>query len=249
MATLLEVEGLSKTFDDVEAVKGLSLKVGAGEIVGLVGPNGAGKTTALRCICTIMRPDEGRISVCGHDVWTDGIEARRQLGFVPEVPNPFDKLTVTDHLEFTARAYSVDGYKEKARRLLELFDMGEKQNELSEKLSKGMKQKILIMCAFLHDPKVLLLDEPLIGIDPKGARALKDRVRDLASRGGCVVISSHILSLVEELCGRVAIMVKGRIIAEGTIDELRSDAHLKSDATLEDAFLAVTAGVEESRKA
>ena len=245
MAAILEVEGLSKTFDNVKAVRDFAFKASPGEIWGLVGPNGAGKTTALRCIASIMRPDAGRVRICGHDMVVESLAARRELGFVPEVPNPYDNLTPWDHMEFIGRAYMVNDWRPLAEKLLADFDMEEKRNELASKLSKGMRQKILIMCAFLHVPRVLLLDEPLIGIDPKGARALKDRIRQQAASGGCSVVSSHILSLVEEVCTKVAVMVKGQIIAQGTIEELRRSASLKGDATLEDAFLAVTSRAGE----
>ena len=246
---LLEVEGLWKAFDDgrVQAVANLSLSAGSGEVVGLVGPNGAGKTTAIRCICGIMRADKGQVTMDGKDIRAvdsnEALEARRILGFVPEVPAPYENLTVWDHLEMIAQAYSLpeSKWRPRAEELLDLFDMREKRHEVAMRLSKGMRQKILIMCALLHEPRVLFLDEPLIGIDPKGARALKDQVRRLAASGSCVVVSSHILSLVEELCSRVAVMVKGVIVAEGTVEELRRRARLKEGATLEDAFLAVTA--------
>jgi ABC-2 type transport system ATP-binding protein len=246
METLLEVENLSKKFGDVQAVKSLSLKINAGEVVALVGPNGCGKTTALRCICTIMKADTARIRICGHDAWDEGEKARGNIGFVPELPYPYPYLTVREHIRFICRAYSVKGHEQRAEELLKKFDLYEKRDELAHTLSKGMRQKLLLISALIHEPKVLVLDEPMIGVDPKGVRALKDGIREMKARGGCVLISSHVLSLVEEVCDRVLVMVKGSVVAQGTIPEMLGMASGVKEKSLEEAFLAITSRLSES---
>ncbi|MCJ2670250.1 MAG: ABC transporter ATP-binding protein [Candidatus Thermoplasmatota archaeon] len=239
---MLEVRNLSKSFRKVKAVVDFNLEVRDGEAVGLVGPNGSGKTTAIRCICGIMRPDSAEVRINGHDLYDEPVEAKRDLGYVPEIPYPFPHLTVWEHVMFMARAFSVDAWEPKAEELLRMFNMTEKRDELCVKLSKGMKQKVMLMSAFIHDPTVLLMDEPLYGIDPRGSYALKNLVRERISAGASVVISSHTLSLIEEVCTRVAIMSKGRIIASGTYEELRRLAEKGEDATLEETFVKITEG-------
>lgn len=242
---MLKITGLSKSFKKVQAVKNFSFSVKKGEVMGLIGPNGAGKTTALRCICSILRPDSGTIKINGYDLFSNPIEAKKSLAFVPEIPNPYEYLTVEEHVEFSARTFKLKNWQEKANEMIEKFDLFEKRKEIIKTLSKGMKQKVNIICAFLHEPQVILLDEPLYGIDPKGGKYLKKLVRSAQKKGACIVISSHMLSLVEELASKILIMSKGEKLAEGTINEVIRTTHLKKDAKLEDVFIEIT---EEKEK-
>jgi ABC-2 type transport system ATP-binding protein len=239
---MLEVRNLSKSFRKVKAVIDLSLAVGNGEAVGLVGPNGSGKTTTLRCICGIMKPDAGEVSFNGVNLYDNPVEAKRGLAFVPEIPYPISYLTVWEHMTFMARAYSARGWERKAEDLLNAFNMTEKRDEYCIRLSKGMKQKVMLMSAFVHEPSVLVMDEPLYGIDPQGSYELKRRVKEILSRGASVLVSSHTLSLIEEVCARVAIMSKGRIIAAGNYEELRKRVAAKKDASFEEVFVKITGG-------
>lgn len=238
---LLRVENLYKAYRDVVAVKGLSFEVYGGEIVGLLGPNGAGKTTVLRSICGILRINAGRIWVNGHNLLLEEEAAKRCLAYVPEAPNPFDLLTVWEHLQFVARAYGeTEGLEERAGALLERFDLASKAHDLVATLSKGMRQKLALACAFIHRAKVFLLDEPLSGIDPKGAREVKDLLLEAKEQGCAILVSTHLLDTAERLCDRVIILQRGVKVAEGTLGELHERAHARQDATLEDIFLTLT---------
>lgn len=241
---MLTVKGLKKSFRTNKAVDDVSFKMDRGEILGLVGPNGAGKTTLIRCICSILKMDKGRVTIIGKDLYRDAPGSRRPMAYVPEIPYPYDYLTVHEHIEFIARAYSIEDWKEEAEDLLKRFDLWKKKDDLVHTLSKGQKQKLTIVCAAIHHPRVILLDEPLIGIDPKGARALKDLVRQWAKEKRCVLLSSHMLGLVEALCHRILIMDDGKIVARGTIDELRARARMGEDASFEDTFISITEGEE-----
>jgi ABC-2 type transport system ATP-binding protein len=239
---VLEVQNLTKQYRKFVALSDLSFGVGAGEIVGLLGPNGAGKTTSLRCIAGIIRPTGGRIIVGGYDLATQEREAKRLLAFVPEQPNPYEMLTVWEHLKFVALAYNTtDGFEERADALLQQFDLTPKRNDLVGTLSKGMRQKLTIACAFLHRARVFLFDEPLIGLDPRGARELRLRIAEAARDGGAaVVVSTHMLDTAQSLCDRILILRHGVKVAEGTLSDLRDRAHAGSDASLEDVFLSLT---------
>ena len=236
------MRNLSKSFGKVKAVIDFNLDVGNGEAVGLVGPNGAGKTTALRCMCGVIRPDSGRTMIGGHDLYNNPVEAKRALAYVPEIPYPFPGLTIWEHLTFMARAFSIEGWEPMAEQLIDEFDLTEKRDEICATLSKGMKQKVMLMSAFIHNPSVLIMDEPLYGIDPKGGYVLKRLLKDRLSKGASVVISSHTLSLIEAVCSGVAVMNKGRIIAVGDFDELRTKAEEGQDATFEEVFVKITEG-------
>lgn len=232
---------MRKHFGKVLAVDGLSLRVPRGSMLGLVGPNGAGKTTALRCACGLLRMDAGRVALDGHDIATDPLPARQALAFVPEVPNPFPFLTPSEHLTFAARAYSLaEGWQERAERLLHDLDLDEKRDTLTFELSKGQKQKVHLAMAMLREPTVLVLDEPLIGIDPKGAHLLKQWIRARAAAGAGGIVSSHVLALIEAVSDRIAIMDHGRLLAEGTVEDLRQRAAAGRDASFEDVFLRIT---------
>lgn len=239
---LLKVRDLSKSFRKVKAVIDFNLDAGKGEAVGLVGPNGAGKTTALRCICGVMRPDSGHIWMGGHSLYEEPVEAKRLLAYVPEIPYPFPHLTVWEHVMFIARAFSVDNWEPRAEELIETFDLTEKKDDFCLTLSKGMKQKVMLISAFIHDPMVIIMDEPLYGIDPKGSYTLKRLLKERLDAGATTLISSHMLGLIEAVCPKVVVMDKGKIIAKGTYEELRETAAQKEDATFEEVFVKITEG-------
>jgi ABC-2 type transport system ATP-binding protein len=236
----IDVRNFSKRYGAVAAVKSLTLSVPRGEILGLVGPNGAGKTTTLRALAGILRPTTGTLSIAGHDLAIAPVEAKRRLAFIPDEPHLFDYLTVEEHLHFTARLYGVRDAQQRVEALLREMELLEKRTALPSELSRGMKQKLSVAAALLHDPEVLILDEPLTGLDPAGIRRMKDTVRRRSEQGTAVILSSHLLNLVEELCNRVLLLRRGEIVALGTIAELRSLRPELAGATLEDLFIALT---------
>lgn len=240
---MIDVSHLTKTYGDLKAVNDFSLQVAPGEIVGLIGPNGAGKTSTLRCLVGIQRPTSGRIAIGGHDIGDDPVEAKRLLAFMADEPQLFDYLTVIEHLRLTGRIYRVTDVEAKARTLLEELELTDKVNALPAELSRGMKQKVAIACGLLHDPAALLFDEPLTGLDPRGIRRMRETIVTRGRNGGAVIVSSHLLHLVEEICTRVVIIDRGVKVADGTIAELSAQARLAgSGSSLEQIFLAVTAG-------
>jgi ABC-2 type transport system ATP-binding protein len=244
---MIEVEDLVKSYGTVRAVDGLSLRVEPGEILGLVGPNGAGKTSTLRCMTGIIPPTSGRIRIGGHDLQDDPVEAKRCLSFVPDEPRLFDYLTARDHLILTARLYGVDDGLERGMALLDEFDLTERANAFPSELSRGMKQKLMVAIALLHEPSVILLDEPLTGLDPAAMRRMKDRVAQTAAAGAAVILSSHMLHLVEELCQRVVLIVGGKKALDGTLDEIRAALpDLDRDADLEEIFMRTIQGSDDS---
>ena len=239
---MLQVDSLVKQYKNFRAVDGLSFTIQPGEIVGLLGPNGAGKTTALRCIAGILRPNDGRILVNGYDTVLDQAKAKAGLAFVPEVPSLYELLTVDEHLRFVAMCFDrLDVYDQEGAALLERYDLAEKKNELVATLSKGMRQKLSVACAFIHKANVLLFDEPMIGIDPAGAHELKLELQKFRGEGCAILISTHLLDTAEKLCDRVMILSRGRMIAEGTLQELQSRSNLEGHG-LEDVFLKLTEG-------
>jgi ABC-2 type transport system ATP-binding protein len=235
----IEIRNLVKAYDGFRAVDGLSLAAGAGEIVGLVGPNGAGKTTTLRCLCGIVPPTEGRITIAGHDLFIDSVAAKRELAFVPDEPHLFDHLTAWDFLQVTARLYGVTDGDARATELLSHFGLADKRLAFPSELSRGMKQKLMISAALLHRPRVMVLDEPLTGLDPRAMRHMKDTITTAARDGASVLVSSHMLRLVEEICHRVVVIHKGKAILDGTLDEIRS-AVPGGSTDLEEVFLRAT---------
>ena len=237
---MIDVQGLTKLYGTLEAVRDLSFGVASGEVLGLVGPNGAGKTTTLRCIVGIVRPTRGTIRVGGHDVTQDPVAAKRLLAFMPDEPHLFDYLTVEEHLRFTARLYGVADVDRRLPALLQELELSEKARVLPGELSRGMKQKLVIACGLLHDPQALLLDEPLTGLDPAGIRRMKETIKERARQGAAVLLSSHLLHLVEEVCTRVLIMQGGRKVALGTIDEILAGRPDLRGRSLEEIFLALT---------
>jgi len=244
---VLEVNRLGKVYGDLRAVSELSFSAAAGEILGLVGPNGAGKTTTLRCVAGIIPPTHGQIAIAGHDLHQDPVAAKRELAFLPDEPKLFDYLTVREHLNLIARLYGVTGWEAKADQILEELELKGKESALPLELSRGMKQKLSIACGFLHDPRLILLDEPLTGLDPLGIRRMKESLRRRAEAKNAIVLSSHLLPLVEELCHRILVIAGGRMVAFGTIAQIR--AHLEESkgqrvsgapGSLEDLFIRIT---------
>lgn len=243
---MIEIDKLVKTYEGFTAVDELSLHVGAGEILGLVGPNGAGKTSTLRCLAGIIPMTSGSIRICGHDIVDDAIEARRRLAFVPDEPHLFDHLTAWDHMTLFSRIYGVADAEARATRLLAENDLAEQHDAFPGELSRGMKQKLIISCALLHEPEALIFDEPLTGLDPGSMRRTKRTILKTAASGASVIVSSHMLHLVEEVCDRILIVQHGKSILEGTLDEIRAGVpDLPVDAGFEDIFLRATGQDED----
>lgn len=234
---MIEVAGLTKRFDDTLAVGGIDLTVQPGEIVGLVGVNGAGKTTFLRMLSGILEPTDGTITIAGIPLVGDAVEARARLAFVPDTPMLFDALTVLEHMLFVAELYRVAAPQPRIDALLTEFELEPKRHATASALSRGMRQKLAICCAFLHEPPALLLDEPLTGLDPPGRRRMNDAIAARARQGSAVIVSSHQLEFVERVSTRLVIVHKGRVRLTGTVAEIRANA---SDKSFEDVFLAVT---------
>ncbi|HWD40321.1 MAG TPA: ABC transporter ATP-binding protein [Fimbriimonas sp.] len=237
---MLQVQNLTKRFGGMTAVDDLSFTVNAGEIVGLLGPNGAGKTTTIRCVASLLQPTSGRILLNGIDVVQDSVAAKRAFAFVPEVPNPYEMLTVMEHLRFVAAAYRMEEELVHAEEILTRLDLWEKRNDLGASLSKGMRQKLACACAFIHRAEVFCFDEPLIGLDPKGMRELKGMMMERRAQSDAILISTHMLDTAERLCDRVVILNRGRLVVEGTIAELHERVKTGADASLEDMFLELT---------
>ena len=237
---MIEVEQYTKLYSDVVAVDALSFTVSPGEVLGLVGPNGAGKTTTLRALAGILQPTSGTIRIAGIDLKTSPIEAKARLAFIPDEPQLFDYLTVTEHLQFIARLYGVPDVGPRIPLLLEELELTPKKDALPPELSRGMKQKLAIACGLLHRPSVVLLDEPLTGLDPVGIRRMKETISARAREGAAVVLSSHLLHLVEELCTRILVIRRGQAVAIGTIPEIVATHPELAGRTLEEMFIALT---------
>jgi ABC-2 type transport system ATP-binding protein len=233
---MLEVSNLTKKYHKTLANDNLNFQVNAGEIAVLVGPNGAGKSTVIKCIAGLLRFN-GAISICGFT--NKSVEAKRSFGYIPEMPAPIETLTVYEHLEFIARAYRVEGWQEKAEALLIRMELDDKRKKLGKELSKGMQQKLSICCALLPEPKVILLDEPLIGLDPHAIKELKAMLLELKNSGCAILVSTHMLDSVADLWDKALIMVSGRIAANRTRTEIESTGE-----DLEQLFFAITEGVQ-----
>ena len=237
---MIEVDSFSKYYEGVAAVSNLSFAVEPGEILGLVGPNGAGKTTTLRSIAGIILPTYGVISIGGVDLEDDPVSTKKRLAFIPDEPHLFNHLTVTEHLSFIARLYQVSDAEELTPDLLKELELDEKHDAFPDELSRGMKQKLAIACGLLHKPDVLIFDEPLTGLDPGAIRRMKETIKARASAGTAVILSSHLLHLVEELCTRILVIHKGKKVAMGSITEIISNQPELEGRGLEDVFLALT---------
>ena len=237
---MIDVSGLSKSYGDVQAVTDLTFAVQPGEVLGLVGPNGAGKTTTLRSLCGIITPTAGSIRIAGFDLREQSAKAKAALAFVPDEPQLFEYLTVEEHLRFVARLYGVADWRPRADALLGELELADKRRSLPGQLSRGMKQKLAIACGLLHRPTGLILDEPLTGLDPAGIKRMRATIVARAAEGAAVILSSHLLHLVEELCTRVLVIRKGRCVALGTIDQIVAERPALAGQSLEDIFLALT---------
>ncbi|HVN53113.1 MAG TPA: ABC transporter ATP-binding protein [Anaerolineaceae bacterium] len=241
---LIEAQHLVKRYGDKVAVDDVSFDVYAGEIFGFLGPNGAGKSTTIRMIVGLLQPTSGLVKVSGFDVQAQPVQAKSTTGYVPDEPNLYSKLTARELLRFVADFYDLDPAQAVRRidELLRLFDLAEAGDDQIDSYSHGMQQKTALAAALMHTPRVLVLDEPTVGLDPKSARLIKDILRQLADRGSAVFLSTHILEIAERMCDRIGIIHKGRLVAVGTMDELRAMG--QGETTLEDIFLQLTGGAE-----
>jgi len=235
--------GLRKTYGEHVAVKNLNLSIRQGEIVGFLGPNGAGKTTSLRMLTGLLKPTAGSAQIMGYDIEHNSVEAKKQFGYVPDTPNLYGKLSGWEFLRFMARLYRVpqEQAERRAGELLRIFELYDAAPDMIEGYSHGMQQKMALAGALIHDPKVLFLDEPTVGLDPRSARLIKDLLTQLRDRGSAVLFSTHIMEIAERMCDRVIIINDGDIVASGTMAELR---HLRGESSLEDIFLSVTGGAD-----
>jgi ABC-2 type transport system ATP-binding protein len=246
---MIEIAGLTKLYGNFVAVSELSFTVRPGEVMGLVGPNGAGKTTTLRCLAGIIPPTSGVIRINGCDLGDDPVPAKRQLAFFSDEPRLFDYLTVWQHLVFVARIYQVADYAPRGEALLAELELADKRDSLPAELSRGMKQKLAIACGLLHAPAALYFDEPLTGLDPLGIRRMKDSILKRADAGAAIILSSHLLHLVQEICTHLLILKSGRMIAHGSMAEITQRFTLEPGASLEDVFFRATSGPESSPSA
>jgi ABC-2 type transport system ATP-binding protein len=241
---VIEVQGFERAYRDTIAVSDLHFDVHPGQILGLVGPNGGGKTTTLRAIAGVIPPTRGTLRLAGHDVVKEPVASKAQLGFVPDDPRLFDVLTVWEHLQFVASAYRVRDAAPQALRLLEEFDLAAHRDKLAAELSRGLRQKLAVCCAYLHAPPALLFDEPLTGLDPGGIRVMKSSVAARARAGAAVIISSHLLALVEDLCTHLLILHRGRRVFFGRMDAAPAAfPGLAKDASLETVFFRAMEGL------
>lgn len=241
---MIAVDALTKLYGDLVAVENLSFAVAPGEVLGLVGPNGAGKTTTLRSLAGIINPTSGAVSIGGHDMRRMAVEAKRLLAFIPDEPQLFDYLTVEEHLRFIGRLYGVAEAPARIPELLAELELEEKRRVLPTELSRGMRQKLAIACGLLHEPRALILDEPLTGLDPGGMRKMRATIAARARAGAAVILSSHLLNLVEELCTKLLVVSHGHGVAYGTLAEIVRERPQLAGQDLEDVFLALTAAPE-----
>lgn len=242
---MIELKNLTKTFGNVVAVNRLNLSISKGEIFGFIGPNGAGKTTTLRMMSGILSPTEGSVNIGGISVAREPEAAKKKMGYIPDRPFLYEKLTGMEFLQFTADLFEVeeDRFELQSGALLKKFSLYEWKNELIESYSHGMKQRLIISAALLHEPEVLVIDEPMVGLDPAGVRMIKNLFRELAVRGTTLFMSTHTLSVAEDLCDRIGVIHKGMLIATGTVDELKQLARVQ-EGDLEEVFLILTGGEE-----
>lgn len=244
---LIEIRNLSKTYGDKVAVKDVSLDVIGGEVFGFLGPNGAGKTTTIKMIVGLLQPTSGTVKVAGYDTQTQPLQAKAASGYVPDTPNLYAKLSGRELLRFVGDLYNLERKQEvqRAEELLRILDLTSAADDTIDSYSHGMQQKASLAAALMHDPKVLVLDEPTVGLDPKSARLIKDILRQMADRGAAVFLSTHILEIAERMCDRIGIINKGELVSIGSMAELRALGKA-GEASLEDIFLSLTGGAEEA---
>ena len=242
---MIELSQLTKRYGRFTAVAGIDLTIPKGELYGLLGPNGAGKTTTMRMIAGILQPTSGTVRIAGIDIQTQPLVAKAHLGFIPDRPFVYDKLTGAEFLRFVAGLYGQGGriIERRIDELLELFELDAWKDELTEAYSHGMRQKLIISSALVHRPDVIVVDEPMVGLDPKSARLLKDLLREFVTRGGTVLMSTHTLEVAEAMCDQIAIIQHGKIVAAGTVSDVRLQ-HKAGDASLEELFLKLTGGAQ-----
>jgi ABC-2 type transport system ATP-binding protein len=238
---MIELEGITKKYADFTAVSSLNLTANPGEIFGFIGPNGAGKTTTIKIISGILAPTTGRIRICGIDIQQQPVAAKKKIGFIPDRPYLYEKLTGLEFMQFTADLYGVNknGFRQKAETELKRFALSDWSNELIDSYSHGMRQRLIFAAALVHDPQVLVVDEPMVGLDPVAIIMVKDLFRQLAQNGVTVFMSTHTLKVAEDICDRLGVINKGRMIATGTTEDLQREAGV-SDADLEQVFLNLT---------
>jgi ABC-2 type transport system ATP-binding protein len=238
---MIELDQLVKKFGDLTAVNNVSLKIGRGEFFAMLGPNAAGKTTTIKLLTGLMKPTSGAARICGFDIQTQPLEARRRMAYVPDFPFLYDKLTAWEFFRFTGQLFQLDAARseQNARELVARFHLGEFADRALEGLSHGTRQRVAIVSALLHDPEVFVIDEPMVGLDPQHARVVKDVLKERSQAGMTVLVSTHQLSIAEEIADRIGIINGGKLIAVGTREELRKQSG--SSGALEEIFLSLTA--------
>jgi ABC-2 type transport system ATP-binding protein len=238
---MIELKNISKKYGDILAVNGLDLNISKGEIFGFIGPNGAGKTTTINIMGGILSPTSGSVKICNIRMEAHPEKTKGKIGFIPDRPHLYEKLTGMEYLKFTADLYGVeqDAFYDKANAQLEMFSLMDWSNDLIESYSHGMKQRLVMAAALLHDPEVIIVDEPMVGLDPAGIKMVKDLFRTLAGKGVTIFMSTHTLTVAEDVCDRIGIIHKGSLIATGTADELKQKVQEK-DADLEQVFFRMT---------
>jgi ABC-2 type transport system ATP-binding protein len=238
---MIQLENITKKYADFAAVDRLNLSVNKGEVFGFIGPNGAGKTTTIKMIGGILKPTTGTVTIAGIDMLTEPEKAKSKIGFIPDRPYLYEKLTGMEFLRFTAELYGVseNGFDKKARAHLEMFSLADWSDELIESYSHGMKQRLIMSAALIHDPEVIIVDEPMVGLDPAAIMMVKQLFKDLAQKGFTVFMSTHTLKVAEDICNRIGVIHKGRLIASGTTRDLQREANV-TDADLEKVFLSLT---------
>jgi ABC-2 type transport system ATP-binding protein len=234
------VEDYHKNYGDTVAVAGITFAVAPGEVLGLLGPNGAGKTTTLRALAGILAPTQGRLLIAGHDIAQEPVAAKAALAYVPDDPQLFDRLTVWEHFRFVAAAYRLHDWQGRAEALLERLELTDRRHSLSGELSRGMRQKLAVGCGYLHQPRAVLLDEPFTGPDPRGIRTMKELIREHAAAGAAIIVSSHLLSLFEDLITTVLILHRGRVVRHGRLEDLRAEQADGRQGSLEEMFFRLT---------
>ncbi|MEE9180919.1 MAG: ABC transporter ATP-binding protein [Vicinamibacteria bacterium] len=240
---MIQLQELTKRYGQHVAVDQLNLDIQPGELFGFLGPNGAGKTTTIKMLAGLLRPTSGRIVLAGHDLDLEPEKAKAALGFIPDRPFLYEKLSATEFLQFVAGIYDINGYDVERRidQLLELVELSEFRGNLIESFSHGMKQRLVMAASFIHDPKVLVVDEPMVGLDPKGARLIKAIFRERCQKGATIFMSTHTLEVAQAMCDRIGIILKGKLIALGSMDELQHQADSEI-SELEPIFLKLTGG-------